>query len=116
MLRVTIARLAVIGLAAVGCGGGSPRTQSTDGGARDRPADQSTPASDASTTGQTYALTVTAVDTTFVTEDHFIAAVEMQLSGEPFAEAMGRDLAGYSRDFVCQTSLCSPDIYHDPDL
>src|SRR5580658_2938489 len=65
---------------------------------------------------QSVELNVTAVDTTFVTRDHFIASVEMQLSGEPFAEAMGRDLAGYSRDFVCQTSLCSPDIYHDPDL
>ena len=65
---------------------------------------------------QTMQLNVTAVDTTFVTRDHFIATVEMQLSGEPFAEAMGRDLAGYSRDFVCQSSLCSPDIYHDPAL
>src|SRR5450755_853418 len=102
MLRVTIVGLAAMGLAAVGCGGGSQRTQSTDGGARDGSADQSTPASDASTTGQTFALTVTAVDTTFVTEDHFIAAVEMQLSGEPFAEAMGRDLGGYTRDYACQ--------------
>ncbi len=59
---------------------------------------------------------VTAVDTTFVTRDHFIASVEMQLSGEPFAQAMGRDLAGYSRDFFCQSSLCSPDVYHDPAL
>ena len=53
---------------------------------------------------QSYALTVASVDTTFVTEDHFIASVEMQLSGEPFAEAMGRDLGGYSRDYVCQGS------------
>jgi hypothetical protein len=57
-----------------------------------------------------------AVDTTFVTRDHFIASVEMQISGEPLAEAMGRDLAGYSRDFVCQLSVCSPDTYHDPAL
>ena len=28
----------------------------------------------------------------------------MQLAGEPFAEAMGRDLGGYSRDYVCQDS------------
>lgn len=67
-------------------------------------------------TEQTLQLDVTAVDTTFVTRDHFIASVEMQLSGEPFAEAMGRDLAGYSRDFFCQSSPCSPDIYHDPAL
>ena len=31
----------------------------------------------------------------------------MQISGEPFAEAMGRDLGGYSRDFVCQLSACA---------
>ena len=34
------------------------------------------------------------MDTTFTTRDHFIASVEMQISGEPFAEAMGRDLGG----------------------
>jgi hypothetical protein len=67
-------------------------------------------------TEQTLQLDVAAVDTTFVTRDHFIASVEMQLSGEPFAEAMGRDLAGYSRDFFCQSSRCAPDIYHDPAL
>jgi hypothetical protein len=61
-----------------------------------------------------YALTVSAVDTTFVTRDHFMAAVEMQISGEPFAEAMGRDLGGYSRDFVCQSDTCSPSLYFDP--
>jgi len=72
-------------------------------------------APDGSTTPpQTYALTVTAVDTTFDTEDHFIAAVEMQLSGEPFAEAMGRDLTGYSRDYACQDATCSPSMYFDP--
>ena len=60
-------------------------------------------------TEQTLQLDVAAVDTTFVTRDHFIASVEMQLSGEPFAEAMGRDLAGYSRDFFCQSSRCAPD-------
>src|SRR5580704_15884582 len=67
-------------------------------------------------TTTTYALTVSAVDTTFVTRDHFMAAVEMQISGEPFAEAMGRDLGGYSRDFVCQSDTCSPSIYFDPAL
>jgi hypothetical protein len=61
-------------------------------------------------------LDATDVDTTFVTRDHFIAAVEMQISGEPLAEAMGRVLAGYSRDFVCQLSECSPSIYYDPAL
>lgn len=65
---------------------------------------------------QSLQLAITAVDTTFVTRDHFIASVEMQLSGEPFAQAMGRQLSGYSRDFVCQQSVCDPSIYHDPAL
>jgi hypothetical protein len=69
---------------------------------------------DAGPIAQSFALSVTAVDTTFATEDHFIASVEMQLSGEPFAEAMGRDLSGYSRDYICQESVCSPSIYYDP--
>jgi hypothetical protein len=37
------------------------------------------------------------------------AAVEMQLAGEPLAEAMGRQLSGYSRD------LRIPNVYFDPD-
>ena len=65
---------------------------------------------------QSYALRITSVDTTFVTEDHFIASLEMQLSGEPFAEAMGRDLGGYSRDYSCPGSVCSPSVYQDPAL
>jgi hypothetical protein len=72
--------------------------------------------SDGADPPQTFALDVTAVDTTFVTEDHFIAAVEMQLSGEPFAEAMGRDLGGYIRDYSCQAAVCSASIYHDPTI
>jgi len=65
---------------------------------------------------QTLQLNVTAVDTTFTTRDHFIASVEMQISGEPFAESMGRDLSGYSRDFVCQLGDCQASIYYDPLL
>ena len=76
-----------------------------------------TPDGDASAApAQSFALNITKVDTTFVTRDHFIAAVEMQLSGEPFAEAMGRDLGGYSRDFSCQACSCDPSLYHDPAL
>jgi hypothetical protein len=56
------------------------------------------------------------VDTTFGTRDHFIASVEMQISGEPFAEAMGRQLGGFSRDYVCQESACQASIYYDPAL
>src|SRR4051812_36874410 len=51
-----------------------------------------------------FALKVSAVDTRFHTRDHFMASLEMQLSGEPFAEAMGRDLGGYARDYACQDS------------
>jgi hypothetical protein len=56
---------------------------------------------------QEVTITATVSSTRFVTREHFIAAGEMQLSGEPFAEAMGRDLAGYSRDHV------PSDIYFD---
>ncbi len=59
---------------------------------------------------------MSAVDTTFVTRDHFIASVEMQIAGEPFAEAMGRQLAGFSRDYSCQASVCQASIYYDPAL
>ena len=129
MLRTTIVRLGVLGLAALGCGGGGG-ARPADGGARDVPADRTMKGDgqgdghgdarldgigDAST-AQTYALTVTAVDPTFVTEDHFIAAVEMQLSGEPFAEAMGRDLGGYTRDYACQDATCQASVYTDPKL
>jgi hypothetical protein len=82
--------------------------------------DDAAPSSDATAdatpppTKQTLALNITAVDRTFVTEDHFIASVEMQLSGEPFAQAMGRDLGGYSRDYACQLDVCSPSMYFDP--
>jgi hypothetical protein len=65
---------------------------------------------------QTLQLNVTSVDTTFTTRDHFIASVEMQIAGEPFAESMGRDLSGFSRDFVCQLSVCQASVYYDPAL
>ena len=57
------------------------------------------------------AVTITAsVDSTqFVTREAMLAAGEMQISGEPLAEAMGRDLAAYSRDLI------PPDIYFATD-
>jgi hypothetical protein len=68
---------------------------------------------------QTVQLTVAAVDvdTRFVTRDHFMAAVEMQLSGEPLASLMvwvpfapqGRNLALYSRDHI------PPNLYFTDD-
>ncbi len=91
----------------------------TDGAIGDRASTDADANGDAAADGgappQTFALNVTAVDTTFVTEDHFIAAVEMQISGEPFAEAMGRDLGGYSRAYVCQLDVCQASVYVDPD-
>jgi len=48
-------------------------------------------------------------DATFLTADHFLAAIEMQISGEPFAQLLGRNLAGYDR-FNPKT-----DLYQDPD-
>jgi hypothetical protein len=56
---------------------------------------------------QTAHLTATTGSTRFVTREHFLAAGEMQISGEPFAEAMGRDLGNYSRDHL------PTDIYFD---
>ena len=51
------------------------------------------------------------VDSTrFVVREHMLAAGEMQISGEPLAEAMGRDLGGYSRDQL------PPNLYNDPIL
>jgi len=53
-------------------------------------------------------ITSTVDSTRFVTREHMLAAGEMQISGEPLAEAMGRDLSGYSRNLV------PPDVYIDP--
>ncbi|HTB74130.1 MAG TPA: hypothetical protein VK762_12850 [Polyangiaceae bacterium] len=118
-------------IAAAACGDSSPATgmvalAGMDAGARARDGsalvvDASSPVVDAGSpvpqsVPQSYALSVSTVDTTFVTEDHFIASVEMQLSGEPFAEAMGRDLSGYSRDYNCTGTVCSPSVYWDPAL
>ena len=68
---------------------------------------------------QTFQLTVadSDVETTFVTRDHFMASLEMQLSGEPLASAMlwasiapqGRNLSLYSRDHL------PPNLYFTDD-
>jgi hypothetical protein len=46
--------------------------------------------------------------TRFSTSEHMLASMEMQLSGEPFAQLLGRALGGYDR-FGKQT-----DVYVDP--
>src|SRR5947209_4874080 len=80
-----------VGLSASACGGGgaSPRRDGGAGaGGRDAASLGQPDAGSDAEPAQSLALVVTAVDPTFETEDHFIAAVEMQLAGEPFAEAM----------------------------
>lgn len=55
-------------------------------------------------------ITATVNRTRVATREHMIAAGEMQISGEPLAEAMGRRLASYSRFRV------PGDLYFDPQL
>jgi len=43
-------------------------------------------------------ITATVTSTRFVTREHMLAGGEMQISGEPLAEAMGRRLPNFSRD------------------
>jgi hypothetical protein len=47
-------------------------------------------------------------DKTFRVADHFFASIEMQISGEPFAQLLGRNLAGYDRFST------TPNLYTDP--
>jgi hypothetical protein len=53
-------------------------------------------------------ITSTVNSTRFVTREHMLAAGEMQISGEPLAETMGRTLSSYSRDRL------PTDLYVDP--
>jgi len=53
-------------------------------------------------------LTAKITSTRFLTADHMLASLEMQISGEPFAELLGRDLGGFDR-FSTKT-----DNYTDP--
>jgi hypothetical protein len=117
-LRAAAVGPTAIAVALASCGGGGSGTTdaSRDGAAADAGGTRDTAGADAPPATQSFALNVTAVDTTFATEDHFIAAVEMQISGEPFAEAMGRELGGYSRNYVCQGSVCQASLYFDPSL
>ena len=58
-------------------------------------------------TPNTY-FTAQMTDKTFYVADHFFASIEMQISGEPFAQLLGRNLAGYDR------FTPTPDLYVDP--
>jgi hypothetical protein len=53
-------------------------------------------------------IVATSRSTRFVVREHMIASIEMQLSGEPFAVAMGRDPSRYSRAYR------PPNVYFDP--
>src|SRR5262245_5220672 len=65
---------------------------------------------DASPTRAHVTITATVTSTRITTREHMLASGEMQISGEPLAEAMGRDLGGYSRDRL------PSDLYSDPGL
>jgi hypothetical protein len=56
------------------------------------------------------AITATVGSTRFVTREHMLAAAEMQISGEPLAQIMGRELTSYSRDRL------PTDLYFDQNL
>ncbi len=90
MIRFTFSAALAASLLAA-CGGSSPKVTP----------DAATPAA------QIITITATHDSTRFVTREHMLAAGEMQISGEPFAEAMDRDLANYSRDHL------PTDIYFD---
>ena len=73
-------------------------------------------AADGAAPPQTLALTVTAVDTTFVTEDHFIASVEMQLVGRAVRRGDGPRPRRLQRATTsARRTSAQPSIYDDPD-
>jgi hypothetical protein len=55
----------------------------------------------------TPAISAAVNSTRFVTREHMLAAGEMQISGEPLAQSMGRVLGNYSRAHI------PPDLYFD---
>src|SRR5262245_9103665 len=57
-----------------------------------------------------FAITAHVGNTRFITREHMLASAEMQISGEPLAETMGRDLGSYSRDRL------PSDLYFEPAL
>ena len=85
-----------------------PDAAPRDASLSDAPGDASPP--DAAPPPPIITITTTVNSTRFVTREHMLAAGEMQISGEPLAQAMGRDLGAYSRD------LLPTDLYNDPNL
>ena len=101
--------VAVVGAStfAANCGGGGKGTGGTTGSSS-----SSSNAASSSTGMPVPRAPVTVVgttDTRFHTDEHMFATVEMQIAGEPLAEAMGRDLTGYSRDFPVPNAYFAAD-------
>ena len=99
--------LSTLALAAVGaCNAGSvaPGDAGIDDAGIDAVVDASTPPD-----GPAAIVTITATvnSTRFVTREHMLAAGEMQISGEPLAEAMGRDLGATA------ATMLPTDLYFD---
>ena len=79
---------------------GTSSSSSTSSGSSSSTSSSTSTSSSSGTVARVPVTITGTIDTTFVTANHMLAAVEMQLSGEPLAESMGRLLTGYSRDFV----------------
>src|SRR5574337_836361 len=91
-------RLALVCL--IGCGGSEHLgpDAATDGG------------TDGSVPARPVTITAEVTSNRFVVREHMLAGGEMQISGEPLAETMGRELGGYSRDQI------PVDLYNDTTL
>jgi hypothetical protein len=62
-------------------------------------------------------LSATVTSTRFMTADHMLASMEMQISGEPFAQLLGRNLGGYDRFSTTTDNYTDPTTGvtgHDP--
>src|SRR5258706_2060085 len=53
--------------------------------------------------------TAARTDTTFRVADHMLASIEMQISGEPFAQLLGRNLSGFDRFAKLTDQYTNPD-------
>jgi hypothetical protein len=60
--------------------------------------------------------TATTTDTRFHTAEHMLASIEMQISGEPFAQLLGRQLTGFDRFSPTTDQYTDPDgiVHNDP--
>jgi hypothetical protein len=99
--RWSLGLVSLLAASALGgaCGGGSGSTTSTSSGSGG-----GTGGGNPLPTG----LSAQVTKTRFLTADHMLASIEMQVSGEPFAELLGYDPGGFDR-FSAQT-----DNYTDP--